>query len=170
MDRIPLPTPFPVGPVNVYLIDDEPLTLVDAGPNGAAALRALERALGRRGRALEDIGLLLLTHQHHDHVGLAGLVKQRSGAEVAAIAPLASRFAVRAGGLESEDDYQAAVLRLHGVPAKTIDELRRIWDKNSKFNGEVLVDRPLADGEAVVLRDRQLTVLHRPGHSPSDTL
>ena len=29
--RIPIPTPFAVGRVNVYLIEDEPLTLVDAG-------------------------------------------------------------------------------------------------------------------------------------------
>jgi glyoxylase-like metal-dependent hydrolase (beta-lactamase superfamily II) len=31
--RIAIPTPFAVGRVNVYLIEDEPLTLVDAGPN-----------------------------------------------------------------------------------------------------------------------------------------
>jgi hypothetical protein len=31
--RLAIPTPFAVGRVNVYLIEDEPLTLVDAGPN-----------------------------------------------------------------------------------------------------------------------------------------
>jgi glyoxylase-like metal-dependent hydrolase (beta-lactamase superfamily II) len=32
------------------------------------------------------------------------------------------------------------------------------------------VTRPLYDGDTLVFRDRQLRVLHRPGHSPSDTV
>ena len=50
---LPIPTPFAVGRVNVYLLDDDPLTLVDTGPNSGRALDELERglaALGRRDR------------------------------------------------------------------------------------------------------------------------
>ena len=36
--RIAVPTPFAVGRVNVYLIEDDPLTLVDAGPNSGSSL------------------------------------------------------------------------------------------------------------------------------------
>ena len=43
-----IPTPFAVGRVNCYLIEDEPLTLVDAGPNSGKALDELERQLGAR--------------------------------------------------------------------------------------------------------------------------
>ena len=32
------------------------------------------------------------------------------------------------------------------------------------------MSRPLRDGERLELRDRRLEVLHRPGHSPTDTL
>lgn len=39
---ITLPTGFAVGPVNSYLIEDDPLTLVDAGPNSATTFEALE--------------------------------------------------------------------------------------------------------------------------------
>ena len=45
--RLAIPTPFAVGRVNCYLIEDDPLTLVDAGPNSGKALDALERALAR---------------------------------------------------------------------------------------------------------------------------
>jgi hypothetical protein len=31
--RLAIPTPFAVGRVNTYLIEDDPLTLVDSGPN-----------------------------------------------------------------------------------------------------------------------------------------
>ena len=42
--RIQVPTPFAVGRVNVYLIEDEPLTLVDAGPNSATSFDELTKA------------------------------------------------------------------------------------------------------------------------------
>src|SRR5208282_4506708 len=84
-----IPTPFQVGRVNAYLIEDSPLTLVDSGPNSAKALDELEQALAARGHALEDIELLVINHQHIDHFGLAGILQRRSGAEVAALDALA---------------------------------------------------------------------------------
>ena len=82
---IPLPTSFAVGPVNSYLIEDDPLTLVDAGPNSATAFAALEDGLAALGHRVEDLGLILVTHQHLDHMGLVGLLARRSGAELAAL-------------------------------------------------------------------------------------
>ena len=67
---MPIPTPFAVGRVNCYLIEDDPLTLVDTGPNSGKALDELERALAERGRRVEDLGLIVVTHQHIDHIGL----------------------------------------------------------------------------------------------------
>src|SRR5436853_7897206 len=83
--RLEVPTPFAVGAVNAYLVDDEPLTLVDCGPNSATALAALEGLLADHGRVIADIDLVVVTHQHMDHMGLAGLVAQRSGAEIACL-------------------------------------------------------------------------------------
>src|SRR3954468_13953489 len=83
--RLAIPTPFAVGRVNVYLIDDEPLTLVDSGPNSGSSLTELERQLAALGRRIEDLELILITHQHIDHIGLAEILRQRSGAEVAAL-------------------------------------------------------------------------------------
>ena len=87
--RLAIPTPFMVGRVNAYLIEDSPLTLVDSGPNSAKALDELEQALDARGHRIEDIELLVITHQHMDHFGLASILARRSGAEVAALEPLA---------------------------------------------------------------------------------
>ncbi|MBA2342334.1 MAG: MBL fold metallo-hydrolase, partial [Thermoleophilaceae bacterium] len=60
--RLAIPTPFAVGRVNVYLIEDEPLTLVDAGPNSGSSLDELQRGLASHGHAIEDIELVILTH------------------------------------------------------------------------------------------------------------
>src|ERR1700721_1471422 len=86
---LPIPTPFLVGRVNCYLIDDEPLTLIDTGPNSGKSLDELEQALAAHGRTVEELELIVLTHQHMDHVGLLEILSRRSGAEVAAFAPLA---------------------------------------------------------------------------------
>ncbi len=51
-----IPTPFLVGRVNCYLIEDDPLTLVDTGPNSGKSLDVLEQALAARGHAIEDLG------------------------------------------------------------------------------------------------------------------
>ena len=51
--RLAIPTPFAVGRVNVYLIEDDPLTLVDAGPNSGSSLDELERQLRAHGHRIE---------------------------------------------------------------------------------------------------------------------
>src|SRR5947208_6106370 len=86
--RLQIPTPFLVGRVNCYLIEDDPLTLVDTGPNSGKSLDELERALGDLGHRIEDLGLIVITHQHMDHLGLLEILARRSGAEVAALAAL----------------------------------------------------------------------------------
>ena len=80
-----IPTPFAVGRVNCYLIEDEPLTLVDTGPNSGKSLDELQRQLADAGHSIEDIELVVITHQHIDHLGLVEIVAAHSGAEVAAI-------------------------------------------------------------------------------------
>src|SRR3982750_2474166 len=81
---IPLPLAH-VGSVNVWLLRGDPLTLVDTGPREDAALAALEAGLRREGLRVEDIELLLATHHHLDHVGLAATIQRRSGATVAVL-------------------------------------------------------------------------------------
>ena len=53
--RISVPTPFYVGPVNVYLVEEDPLTLIDVGPRNDDSLEALKSGLARLGYRLADI-------------------------------------------------------------------------------------------------------------------
>jgi glyoxylase-like metal-dependent hydrolase (beta-lactamase superfamily II) len=48
--------------------------------------------------------------------------------------------------------------------------LRAISSAFRAWGCSAQVTRPLHDGDALALRDRTLRVLHRPGHSPSDTV
>jgi hypothetical protein len=53
--RLAIPTPSPWGRVTVYLIEDDPLTLVDAGPNSGTSFDELQRAVAGLGHSLEEI-------------------------------------------------------------------------------------------------------------------
>jgi glyoxylase-like metal-dependent hydrolase (beta-lactamase superfamily II) len=168
--RLQIPTPFAVGRVNCYLIEDEPLTLVDTGPNSGKALDELGAQLGARGHAIEDLELVIVTHQHIDHLGLVEIVAGHSGAEVAALGLAAERLANFDEDAEADDRFAVELMLRNGIPEEVTAALRSVSRSFRGWGSHVEVTRPLADGERVELRDRTLTVLHRPGHSPSDTV
>jgi glyoxylase-like metal-dependent hydrolase (beta-lactamase superfamily II) len=168
--RLAIPTPFQVGRVNAYLIEDSPLTLIDSGPNSERSLQELERGLDTRGHAVEDIELLIVSHQHVDHFGLAATLARRSGAEVAALGGLTSYLREFAAATELDDRFAQRVMLRHGIPTDVITALRAVSASFRTWGAAVEITRPLRDGEELRLRDRSLRVLHRPGHSPSDTV
>jgi len=168
--RIALPTPFLVGRVNCYLIEDEPLTLIDTGPNSGKTLDDLERALGAHNRRIEDLELIVLTHQHMDHLGLLEILARRSGAEVAALDLLAPYLADFSRSATADDEFAQAIMRRHGVPDDLATVLGSLAAAFRAFGSSGRVTRPLHDGGTLQLRDRTLRIFRRPGHSPSDTI
>jgi glyoxylase-like metal-dependent hydrolase (beta-lactamase superfamily II) len=168
--RLALPTPFLVGRVNCYLIEDEPLTLIDTGPNSGKSLDDLERALAGHGRRIEDLELIVLTHQHMDHLGLLEILARRSGAEVASIDLLAPYLANFSRSAAADDEFAQGVMRRHGVPDDLATVVGAMAAAFRAFGSSGSVTRPLGDGDELAFRDRTLRALHRPGHSPSDTI
>jgi glyoxylase-like metal-dependent hydrolase (beta-lactamase superfamily II) len=167
---LPIPTPFQIGRVNAYLIEDDPLTLLDTGPNSAGALDEVERGLAAHGRRVEDLELIVISHWHLDHFGLARVLQRRSGAEVAALDRLAPWLGRYAEGMDAADAFAEQIMAEHGVPKDVGDALMTAWQGFRGWGAAVTVTRPLADRGELALRDRTLRVLHRPGHSPSDTI
>jgi glyoxylase-like metal-dependent hydrolase (beta-lactamase superfamily II) len=168
--RLQIPTPFAVGRVNCYLIEDDPLTLVDTGPNSGKSLDELEHQLADLGRSIADIELVVLTHQHIDHLGLVEIIAARSGADVAAIdvvVPFVENFG---DDIEADDKFAASLMLSHGIPEDVVVALRSVSRSFRAWGAKAKVTRPLHDGEELKLRDRSLEVQHRPGHSPSDTV
>ncbi|OMP65916.1 MBL fold metallo-hydrolase [Domibacillus epiphyticus] len=68
--KITMPTPFPIGDVNTYLVKGDRLTLIDAGVNTIEARTALKAGLKEAGYKASDIEQVILTHHHPDHTGL----------------------------------------------------------------------------------------------------
>ncbi len=165
-----IPTPFAVGRVNCYLIDDDPLTLVDTGPNSGRALDALEQALARHGRRVEDLQRIVITHQHPDHRGLVDILLRRSGAELCAVDLLVPVLEDHRTAADDDDALSAELLIRHGLPADVVTVLRAMNQAFRGWSASAPVACVLADGGELGFAGRTLRVHHRPGHSPSDTV
>jgi glyoxylase-like metal-dependent hydrolase (beta-lactamase superfamily II) len=168
--QLRIPTPFAVGRVNCYLLEDEPLTLIDTGPNSGKALDELQSQLAARGHSIDELELLIVTHQHIDHLGLAEIVVARSGAQVAALGLAAERLANFGEDAEREDEFAVGLMLRNGIPQEVAFALQSVSRSFRGWGARVEVTRPLEDGQSLPFRDRVLQAFHRPGHSPSDTV
>ena len=165
---ISIDTPWAVGSVNVYLLDDDPLTLIDAGQRSPDALAQVEAGLRAAGRRIEELERIVLTHQHIDHTGLAATLVERSGAELCALGLVAEWMASFPASMDAEDAFAEDLLRRHGVgPRAAVIGAHR---GGQAFGDAAEVSRVLRDGDALEFANRELRVLHRPGHSPFDTV
>src|SRR3954464_4887641 len=127
MQIVPLaiPTPFYVGDVNVYLIKEDPLTLIDVGPKTEEAARTLREKLGGHGVQLADIQRIVLTHAHEDHCGLAKQVRDEAkNAEIL----VHSWETGHLFGRLSNDIHKSLMLRA-GVPESVFTELQALYSE-----------------------------------------
>ncbi len=166
MKIIPLsiPTPFYVGDVNVYLIKEEPLTLIDVGPKTKEAANALRQKLKQNGVNFVDIERIVLTHAHEDHCGLAKQVRDEAkNAEI-----LVHNWETgHLFGRLAREEHRKLMTRA-GVPDEVCQEMQEIYRDIS------LLTDALSDGEFLELKDEMeleftsgtLKVLHTPGHTP----
>ena len=167
---MPIPTPFAVGRVNCYLLEGSPLTLIDAGPRSEQSLAELESQVGAVGYDLSDIELVVATHQHIDHIGMIQTVVDRSGAEVAALDKSVKRLAEFTLINERDDQMAVDLMKRNGVPDEIADKLKELTASFRDWGNPVTVTRPVAAGTKIAMGGRRYEILHRPGHSPSDTL
>lgn len=158
--QIPLPTPFAVGDVNVYLIRSEPLTLVDTGTATVAAENALRLAFAREGLYLEGLRRVVVTHAHPDHYGLAPRIREASGCDVYVGEIEAPK--VQAGTMWWE---LGQVLVEAGIPYEVLMEMARFEPGMRKIHPRLSEVVPLADGETLDFEGFALRVLMLPGHT-----
>ncbi|MDT7806486.1 MAG: hypothetical protein QOJ70_299 [Acidobacteriota bacterium] len=161
---ISVPTPFYIGPVNVYLIAEEPLTLIDTGPKTKEALAALKEGLRQARLRVSDVRRIVLTHAHEDHCGLAKQL--RDEAKDAEVFVHGWETGHSVGRLEY--DEQQALLERAGVPSEEIAEMRRMYEGVRRY-ADALEDHEhaeLVDNDEIKFEKGALRVVHTPGHTP----
>jgi glyoxylase-like metal-dependent hydrolase (beta-lactamase superfamily II) len=161
---ISLPTPFYIGPVNVYLITDDPITLIDTGPKTKEAIEALREGLRKARIRVSDIRRIVLTHAHEDHCGLARSL--RDEAKDAEVLVHNWETGHRIGRLEYAE--HRTLLERAGVPPDEIAGMRKMYEGVRQYADSFKEDEysELRDEAELEFETGSLRVVHTPGHTP----
>ena len=160
--QIIVPTPYAVGPVNVYVIKNDPLTLIDAGPNTDRAARVLNGMLIALGINVKEIKRIVITHAHPDHSGLASDLAQESGAAV-----LMHPWELKK--MDKTTDFIKERLPFAieaGIPQNVMAEMYGERDKLPRPTVDNCKVEKVKDHDILKFDEGELQVLHLPGHSP----
>ncbi len=168
------PVPIRVADNNLwpFHLADGGVLLVDAGwePDGDVAawdeIAAQARALGY---APSDIRVVVVTHEHIDHAGLAAQWA-REGARIVATQAASVALAAGLDGLRAQREARAAEFVRQGMPADVAAALlgtrtaQQRWEScplDSIDPAEECMPWALADG-------RSLRLIAAPGHTPGN--
>jgi glyoxylase-like metal-dependent hydrolase (beta-lactamase superfamily II) len=163
-----LPIPYAAAPsANAYLlVADDGHVLVDCGSSLPPGLAGLEAALALAGVPPEAIGLLVTTHHHSDHAGLASAVIERTGCVYAHLDALTT-LTEPLRELDRPAEERMRLVHEQGVP----DWLADRWIGNHPAaDGATPIppaDRLLLDGDVLETRAGDWVVHPTPGHSGS---
>jgi glyoxylase-like metal-dependent hydrolase (beta-lactamase superfamily II) len=158
--RIVVPTPYKVGPANVYAFTGGPVTLFDCGPNTPATANALKLGLVAAGLGFEQVTRLVISHGHPDHYGLAPAIQHVSGATV-----YVGEHDLPKINERSETFATGKLLVEAGMPIELLEDMdqqsRKMGDLRPRIENAV----PLRGGERFGFDHFELEVLHLPGHT-----
>jgi glyoxylase-like metal-dependent hydrolase (beta-lactamase superfamily II) len=167
--RLRLPLPWPAVPhVNAFAIAAvDGVVLVDTGLHEPGAMRQLERALDQAGLSVEHVRLLVCTHAHSDHYGLAGPIMERSGCELW-MHPNHAHMTNSAQDPERAFERRFEVARQSGVPADQLAEAKQARAGQGFGIAEIVMpDRDLLPGVEIETDLGTWQVHETPGHAPS---
>ena len=165
-----VPVPIPNNPLRyvlVYVFDSPSGPyLVDAGWNTDDSYAVLCAGLSEAGFDISDVQGVLVTHIHPDHYGLAGRVREASGAWVALHPADASLIHDRYEDTANLLERVGAMLRRFGAPEEELASLQNASMPALPFVSMGQPDLLIEDGERPDLPGWDLTALWTPGHSP----
>ena len=167
--RLRLPLPWPGVPhVNAFAISaGSGVVLVDTGMHEPGALGQLERALDQAGLRLGHIRLVVCTHAHSDHYGLAGPILEAAGCELW-MHPDHQHMTRAAQDPERMLERRIEVAAQSGVPRAALERYREARSSQGVGVAEVVLpDRELVQGVKVETDLGDWQVHETPGHAPS---
>jgi glyoxylase-like metal-dependent hydrolase (beta-lactamase superfamily II) len=172
--QIVLPTPWDVGTVQVYLIEGDPLTLVDTGVGTAESFAALEAAFDRLGHGLDEVERIILTHYHEDHLGQAQAIRD-TGAKLELYAHVDEAPMIEGWNPERHENLDGinALFAEYGVPDELLERQSvhiREYLAEPPISAATSVERVLREGDRVEFKNLELSVIHSPGHTAGHIL
>ena len=166
--QISLPTPFPMGTVNVFFLEGRLPTLVDTGLKVPGSQEALEAGLAEAGYSLADIAQVFVTHAHIDHYGLVGFAASR-GARVYSYPESIPWLVHHAEENARRAPATAAWLQSMGVSQNTLAQMEQMGPQIQEFMAAlaetVSAAEPVYPGQEFLAGDDVWQVHFFPGHS-----
>lgn len=167
--RLRLPLPWPGVPHgNAWAIEhDGGVVMFDTGIGGKGKLRQLDLALAQAGFGVEDVRLVVCTHSHTDHYGLAGAICERAGCELW-MHPNWEHVRLLADDPAAALEARIEVARQSGVSPAALERYReRRGDEETGIDILKEPDRELVPGVEVETDLGAWQVVETPGHAPS---
>jgi glyoxylase-like metal-dependent hydrolase (beta-lactamase superfamily II) len=167
--RLRLALPWPGVPHgNVWAVAaDGGIVLFDTGIGGKGRMRQFELALSQVGFGIEDVKLLVCTHSHTDHYGLAGPIVEGAGCELW-MHPAWEHVRLQADDPGAALDQRIEAARQSGVPLESLKRYRESRDYDETGIDEIVEpDRELVDGVEVETDLGAWRAYETPGHAPS---
>lgn len=166
-----IPVPIPNNPLRYVLVyalelQGGGVALVDAGWNTDEAWTSLKDGLAEAGGSITDVRAVLVTHIHPDHYGLAGRVREASGAWIGLHPADAVMLEARYG---DTDELLAGMMRLlrdSGVPEDKLPDLALASMAVKSMVTMAAPDVSFEDGKDIDLPGWSLRTIWTPGHSP----
>jgi glyoxylase-like metal-dependent hydrolase (beta-lactamase superfamily II) len=167
--RLRLPLPWPGVPHgNAYAVaSGSGVVLFDCGMHQPGAIGQLERALDQAGLRLDHVRLLVCTHAHADHYGLAAPVIEASGCELW-MHPDDEHMRRMVEDPDAQMERRMEVALHSGVPAESVERAREARRGGGSGVAELVEpDRHLLPGVEVETDLGRWQVHETPGHAPS---
>ena len=166
-----IPVPIPNNPLRYVLVyafelREGGVAIVDAGWNTDEAWTALNAGLTQAGGSIADVGAVMVTHIHPDHYGLAGRVREASGAWIGLHPADAVMLESRYG---DTDELLATMFRFlinSGVPEDRLPDLAFASMAVKSMVTMAAPDVLFEDGKTIDLPGWPLRTIWTPGHSP----
>ena len=167
--RLRLPLPWPGVPHgNAWAIEhDGGVVMFDTGIGGKGKLRQLDLALAQAGFGVEDVRLVVCTHSHTDHYGLAGGICEEADCELWMHRNW-EHVRLLADDPEAALEARIEVARQSGVSPAALERYRA--NRSDTETGIDILkepDRELVPGVEVETGLGTWQVVETPGHAPS---
>lgn len=163
--KITLPTPFKVGPVNVYVLKGQTLTLIDTGPKFWDTWQVFKKELQHYNLQLKDFDQIVLTHFHPDHVGLVGEILERNPVPVYCHPSSVPYLERDQPFLASREHFIQLLYLRNGVPNELITRLKEMENDLHQYDVPVQTNGRLVEGDRLP-GEENWKVIETPGHSP----
>jgi glyoxylase-like metal-dependent hydrolase (beta-lactamase superfamily II) len=160
--RAQLPTPFPVGTVNCYLLIGPTVAVVDPGMMWRDSTSQVEALLAEAGITKSDVDAVVVTHGHPDHFGAAGWLADAADAQVVCGRAEMTKLSGDFGRLQGSE-----LTMVLGIPDSMRSDFTAFYEGvrplTSPIASQLLA--PLDDLDVIDLGGRTWTAQVTPGHA-----